>query len=338
MRSKRAIAVAGLAALAAFAVALRGACGTASDNVAYAARPRSVERDERAAQLDAPRDDAGRDRAAVESGAPDEALTQPAAEWPYSSASAEQIARWIEDLRDDHVRSNACEAVDALELHLDLACNALAAVVDSDDVQQRKLALYLLAHSRRSLDLPRAAERYVAELAPDDLPHPRTPPIWLPPGGVAITPVHNARRAAQWLHEHADLARPALEAAWLRRTGARSDVQAELAVTALLALDDFSRFRWAAREALLGRLRDNDVPLDAALAFNVLSSVGIEALPLVDRAWPTADEQQRGHLARWLDENAPSDPRGADRESHQPSGIARSGGIESLLYRFLWAQ
>jgi hypothetical protein len=338
MRSKRAIAVAGVAALAAFAVALRGACGTSRDNVAYAARPRSVERDERAAQLEAPRDDARRERAAVEGGAPDEALTQPAAEWPYPSASAEQIARWIEDLRDDDIPKNARNAVLGLQGHMSLASDALAAVVNSDDEQQRKLALYLLADSRRSLDLPRAAELYVAELAADDLPRPRVAPRWMAPGGEVVTQVHNAGRAAEWLLEHADLARPALEAAWRTRTGASSDLKLELALAALLALDELSRVRWEACELLIERMRDNDVPQDAALAFDVLSEVGPQALWLVDRAWPTADEQQRAHLSHWLSLNAPSDPRGGDDELHLPLGMVRYGARRSLMYGWLWPE
>jgi hypothetical protein len=338
MRSRRAIAVACVLAIALGALALRGSCSETHEQAARAGRAVPAALQAAGAELDAPSAEAQRSQAPVqlEMAASQQAgLLETARPVP---PTFDQIARWIEDLRDDEVAGNATSAMYALGRNLRLASDALAAVVNSDDEQQRKLALYLLASSPRSLDLPRAAELYIAELAPDDLPHPRTPPSEQRSEALPVHAAHNASRAAEWLHQHADLARPALEAAWLRRTGASSDVQAELTVAALLALDDVSRFRWAAREALIERMRDNDVPRDAALAFDVLSSVGIEALPLVDRAWPTADEQQRGHLARWLDENAPSDPRGADRESHQPSGIARSGGIESLLYRFLWAQ
>jgi len=338
MRSKRALAVAGVAAIAAFALALRGACGTASDNVAYAAPRRPVEQAERAFQVEAPHDDALREPVSVEGAAPDEALAQPTVEFDAAPPSADQIARWIEDLRHDQLPGNATRALFALGTFPDQTFTQLCAVVDSDDEQQRKLALYLLAEQRRSTEIAWAAERYVAELAPDDLPLPRTPPAWLPRGGLCFTSADNASRAASWLHEHRDKSREALELAWSRRTGDRAKIQEELAVAVLLALDGESTHGFAARELLTTHLRDNDISQDAALAFDVLNELGTLALPHIDRAWYGADEQQREYLARLLFEHAPSDPRGANGDEGGPHGMTRPAAIDSLTYRWLFQE
>lgn len=338
MRSQRAIAVAGVAALAVLAVALRGACGAAGGDVAYAARPRSVERDERAPLVDAPRDEPLREPASVEGATPEEALERAAAAARSAAPDADQIARWIEDLRDDTLAGNATRALYELGRVPVQAFEPLCAVVESQDEQQRKLALYLLSVQPRSTQVAWAAERYVAELAPDDLPLPRTPPSWLAPGGRCFTSASNASAAASWLHRNCDQARNALEMAWSRRTGERAKVQEELAVAALLALDGASKFSFAARELLTEHMRDNDIAQDAALAFDVLYDLGPLAIPHIDRAWPGADAQQREYLSRLLADRAPSDPRGANGADGGPVGMARPAAIHSLTERWLFAE
>jgi len=338
VRPQRAIAVAGVAALAVLAVALRGTCGAADDDVAYAARPRPVARDGGASQLDAPRDEPLREPASAANGAPRLATEQLPAERRNAAPSEDQIARWIEDLRDDATPGNATRALDELGRASNQAFAPLCAAVESQDEQQRKLALYLLSAQARSTQVAWAAERYVAELAPDDLPLPRTPPSWLAPGGRCFTSASNASAAASWLHENRDQARSALEMAWSRRTGERAKIQEELAVAALLALDGGSKFSFAARELLTDHMRDNDIAQDAALAFDVLYDLGTSALPHIDRAWHGADAQQREYLSRLLADHAPSDPRGADGADGGPVGMARPAAIHSLTDRWLFAE
>ncbi|MCC7015095.1 MAG: hypothetical protein IT454_21220 [Planctomycetes bacterium] len=244
--------------------------------------------------------------------------------------------RWIEDLRDDDVRWNAQQAVDELQRAPSEVEELLGACLDARDRQQRKLAALVLARRGSTVRAPRLAECLVEDLAEDEFP-------W----GCAreaerctYTPLWNASCAAQWLAEHPEWSRAALEAA-----ADSGSVQQQLAVSALLALDAGSSSSDRACVRMIAHLADNDVSQDAALAFDVLATVGPRALPFVERAWPGSDAQQRELLRRLFAELAPSDARGVgvelESEGRDVSGLygmVRPSAVESLTQRWLFAQ
>ncbi|MFI4855144.1 MAG: hypothetical protein ACIAQF_09255 [Phycisphaerales bacterium JB065] len=208
------------------------------------------------------------------------------------------IEELIEDLRDDDVRWNAHDAIDAIWSMENPPIAELEQALHSDDWQQRQIAAllrwrYIPPHSwlRQSKQVTedrrqeaeqiskRLIEVTVEGLRSDNLPYDKEQGRYLD--------VFNASRGFLSLIYHADLAQEELEGAL-----ESDDYQQKFLSAVILGTGGVTASAEKAAPILIPHLRDNDIPEDARLAIYALHSLGESVIPLLEAALPTADKQQ----------------------------------------------
>ena len=213
-------------------------------------------------------------RAAVE-GRPPEA---PVAQGPTDA----QLSAWMLDLCDDFERGNASEARWRLRRAWPASRPWLLRGLDSHDHQQRQLSANLLV----GLGEPPADDllRVVVEgLRDDSLPYGQGVS-----GEDRYTCVYNADDGVAYLRRHLSAARPHLESAF--RTG---DRQQRLLCAILLARAERCPTASETIPFLVECLGDNHIRGDAALATQALLDLGEVALPWLEHASMSRDDQRR---------------------------------------------
>lgn len=211
--------------------------------------------------------------------APDEAAAS-------APATEEQIAIWIEALRDDDVPQNADEAFEGLLRAGSSVVPPLEAALWSRDEQQRFLAARILARLEPGEQWYRTGTELLA--------------TW-DRGAIVRADYQYEWAVADWLLLHAPAFARALEA--------QLDGERRTEVAFVIVCGGANRSRREALEHLIGCLADNYFDEDAFRAVEALLAAS-DVLGAVSAAWPGSDVQQRRLLEHLIAHHAPADPRG----------------------------
>ncbi|MFT5291375.1 MAG: hypothetical protein ACI8QS_002605 [Planctomycetota bacterium] len=228
----------------------------------------------------------------------------------------------VRDLVDDDVRLNASRAMYELERLGDVAAPYLREVLGSHDRQQRQLAAVLL------YDLDNDPSQGLLAAAIEGLEHDRLPfdlDAHKPGRNGRGMWVKNAQRSSEFLHKHAQKARPLL-----RQKLRSRDRQQSFLVACLLAWGSSQPAQELGgdMDTIIGilawRMRDNHVGGDAVIAASAMASLGPGALPLLRTELGRSDTQAYAFL-RLLIQQAedPSTDLGVLLHRMQQHGVSR---------------
>jgi len=258
--------------------------GRSSESVALAAPARAEERrDTHTEALEIPRET--RFSALEPESAPP---LEPAT---IESRTPRELARLVEDLRDDEIKGNAGRAVEALRVAGPEALEPLQRALRSNDFQQRQLAGVVLAGRKDAPATQPFADVLVEGLGDDD---PDAPVH----GSIDIYTGFDLQTCCREVLS----TRPALFALALPRLAPLVDAPNDwlrFNVARVFAAQRSEVAREPVLATLIGHLADNLDSRDGRISLRAIAGFGADALPALERTWPGQDDQQRallGHL------------------------------------------
>lgn len=178
----------------------------------------------------------------------------------------------INDLRDDAMVENAEEALEKLAIFGLYCITPLVEVVESDDLQQRRLAIQILQELPAEGDAPESLLRAsIADLRSDQR-------------------MYNARRSFLFLLRHAAESRTQT---LLAEAMAGDDVQQRLLCAATVGCAGQVSMIDQAMPILVSHLANNQITGDAIIAARAIYGFGDVVLPLLEPYRQSVDLQQR---------------------------------------------